>query len=66
VLHLLVLQVPGTGQDALYVTGRVFSSAQVLLELRLMRGTPGVDVSFKSERQDLSGALFAVVRSSLA
>ncbi|KAF6257431.1 beta-adaptin-like protein C [Scenedesmus sp. NREL 46B-D3] len=58
--------VPGTGQDALYVTGRVFSSAQVLLELRLVRGTAGVDVSFKSERQDLASALFAVVRSSLA
>ncbi|WIA30567.1 hypothetical protein OEZ86_000650 [Tetradesmus obliquus] len=57
--------VPGTGQDALYVTGRVFGSTQVLLELRLMRGTPGVDVSFKSERQELAAAVFAVVRSSL-
>lgn len=64
-LLMFYVQVPGTGQDALYVTGRVFGSMQVLLELRLMRGTPGVDVSFKSERQELAAAVFAVVRSSL-
>lgn len=62
---LLPVQVPGTGQDALYATGRVFNAAQVLLELRLTRGTPGVDVSFKSERQDLADAVIAAVSSSL-
>lgn len=63
---VLLLQVPGTKQDALYVTGRVFHSAQVLLELRLVRGMPGVDASFKSEKQDLASAVFGAVRSSLA
>eukprot|EP00878_Enallax_costatus_P013222 GHUV01013823.1.p1 GENE.GHUV01013823.1~~GHUV01013823.1.p1 ORF type:complete len:892 (+),score=342.30 GHUV01013823.1:341-3016(+) len=58
--------VPGTGQDALYATGRVFQAGQVLLELRLVRGTPGVDVAFKSERQDLADAVIGAVRSSLS
>lgn len=59
------LQVPGTGQDALYATGRVHHAGQVLLELRLVQGRPGVDVAFKSERQDLADAVITAVRSSL-
>eukprot|EP00879_Flechtneria_rotunda_P010745 GHRR01011227.1.p1 GENE.GHRR01011227.1~~GHRR01011227.1.p1 ORF type:complete len:891 (+),score=379.26 GHRR01011227.1:368-3040(+) len=58
--------VPGTGQDALYVTGRVFHAAQVLLELRLARGMPEVDVSFKSERQELADATVGALRNVLA
>eukprot|EP00775_Hariotina_reticulata_P007152 gene7152-7367_t len=58
--------VPGTGQDALYVTGRVFHTAQVLLELRLLRGVPGIDVSFKSEKQELANAVIDVVRAALS
>lgn len=58
-------QVPGTGQDALYVTGRVFPATQVLLELRLLRGSPGVDASFKSERPELAEPAMDVVRAAL-
>lgn len=58
-------QVPGTGQDALYITGRAADVAQVLLELRCMRGTPGIDVSYKSERQDLADAAVEVLASAL-
>lgn len=57
--------VPHTGQDALYVTGRVALCGQVLLELRLTQGAPGLDASFKSERSDLSGLAFAAVSQVL-
>lgn len=57
--------VPGTGQDALYVTGRAADVGQLLLELRCMRGTPGIDVSYKSERQDLADAAVEVLASAL-
>eukprot|EP00877_Chromochloris_zofingiensis_P012411 jgi/Chrzof1/7423/Cz02g23050.t1 len=67
-INLFVLAhrpVPSTGQDALYVTGRVQGSVQILLELRLSRGTPGVDVSFKSERADLAPLAFEAVQQLL-
>ena len=60
------LQVPVTGQDALYITGRVSDIAQVLLELRFMRGAAGIDVSYKSERQDLVDPVVEVLQSALA
>lgn len=63
---LLVLQVPGTGQDALYITGRVADVTQVLLELRFVRATPGIDVSYKSERQDLVDPVVDVLQRALA
>jgi hypothetical protein len=50
----------------LYVTGRVFHTAQVLLELRLLRGMSGVDVSFKSEKQELANAVIDVVHAALS
>lgn len=57
---------PGTGQDALYITGRVADVGQVLLEMRFMRGSPGVDVSYKSERQDLVDPVVNVLQAALA
>lgn len=65
VLSLLRWQVPGTGQDALYITGRVADIAQVLLELRFVRGTAGIDVSYKSTRPDLVDPVVEVLQSSL-
>lgn len=66
-LHASVVsQVPGTGQDALYITGRASNLGQLLLELRFVRGTPGIDASFKSERQDLAEAVFDVVQRCLS
>lgn len=63
---MLLMQVPGTGQDALYITGRVADVTQLLLELRFMRGSPGIDVSYKSERQDLVDPAVDVLQSALA
>lgn len=57
---------PGTGQDALYITGRVADVSQVLLELRFMRGAAGIDVSYKSERQDLVDPVVEVLQTALA
>lgn len=62
-------QVPGTGQDALYVTGRAPGPAgptQLLLELRLTRGAPGVDAAFKSARPELAPLVFEAVEKALA
>jgi hypothetical protein len=59
------MQVPGTGQDALYVTGRTINGVQLLVELRLMKGVPGVDVSFKSERADYATFAFDAVSQAL-
>jgi hypothetical protein len=59
--------VPGTAQEALYVTGRVGNGiGQVLLELRFVRGAPGVDVSFKAERADLVDAVVDVAQRCLS
>lgn len=63
-------QVPGTGQDALYVTGRLPGGAgapptQLLLELRLSRGVPGVDAAFKCTRPDLAPFVFDAVGRAL-
>jgi hypothetical protein len=61
--------VPGTPQQALYLTGRVQGvqdGGQLLLEIRLVPGTPGVDVSFKSERADLGAMVFEAVAQVLA
>ena len=61
------LQVPGTTQEALYLTGRVAGiNTQILLEIRLMPSVPGVDVSFKSERPDLATLAFEAVAQILA
>jgi hypothetical protein len=62
------LQVPGSAQEALYVTGRVAGPAggQVLLELRLTAGQPGVDVSFKSEKAELAAMTFDAVAAVLS
>lgn len=59
-------QVPGTGQDALYITGRVCDITQVLLELRFIRGTAGIDVSYKSERQDLVDPVVEALQCALS
>jgi hypothetical protein len=50
----------------LYITGRVADGTQLLLEMRFMRGTPGIDVSYKSERQDLVEPAVEVLQSALA
>jgi hypothetical protein len=57
--------VPGTAQDALYITGRVANVGQVLLELRFVRGTPGVDVAYKAERPELVDAVVEALQRSL-
>lgn len=58
--------VPGTSQEALYLTARVAGvAAQILLEIRLTPGHPGVDVSFKSERADLASMVFDAVAEIL-
>ncbi len=63
----LQYQVPGTPQEALYVTGKVLGiNAQILLEIRLQAGHPGADVSFKSERADLATFVFDGVAQILA
>jgi len=59
-------QVPATGQDALYITGKVSDGPQLLLELRFHRGTLGVDASFKAERADLAGLTFDAIAKALA
>eukprot|EP00798_Chlamydomonas_sp_ICE-L_P007115 gene7115-219_t len=54
--------VPGTSIEALYVCARVGGvDAQIMLEIRLTVGTPGVDVSFKAERADLAAMTFDAV-----
>jgi len=62
------LQVPGTPQQALYLTGRVTgpAGAQIMLELRMVPGQPGIDVSFKSEKEDLAQMAFATVQAVLS
>ena len=58
---------PGTTQEALYLTGRVAGvNTQILLEIRLMPSVPGLDVSFKSERADLATLAFEAVAQILA
>jgi hypothetical protein len=61
------LQVPNTLQQALYVTGRVQgpAGAQIMLELRMIPGQPGIDASFKSEKDDLAQLAFQAVISIL-
>lgn len=60
-------QVPGTTQEALYLTAKVAAiNTQVLLELRMSAGYPGVDVSFKSERADLAAMTFDAVAKVLS
>mmetsp|Transcript_8122 Transcript_8122/g.21661 ORF Transcript_8122/g.21661 Transcript_8122/m.21661 type:complete len:927 (-) Transcript_8122:280-3060(-) len=60
--------VPSTPQQALYLTGRVAGpgGAQVMLELRLVPGQPGIDASFKSEKADLAQMAFAAVQAVLS
>ncbi|GAX83225.1 hypothetical protein CEUSTIGMA_g10651.t1 [Chlamydomonas eustigma] len=59
--------VPGTSQEALYLTGKVGGiNVQVLVEVRLTVGVPGMDVSFKSERTDLATMTFEAVAQILA
>ena len=61
--------VPGTGQDALYVTGRAPGAAgpvQLLLELRLTQGVAGVDAAFKCARPELAPLVFEAVAKALA
>lgn len=60
------LQVPQTGQDALYITGKVMAGPQLLVELRFHRGTPGVAASVKCERQDLAPLTFDMLNRVLA
>lgn len=64
----LKLQVPNTPQQALYLTGRVTGpgGAQIMLELRLVPCQLGVDVSFKSEKADLSQMAFTAVQAVLS
>jgi hypothetical protein len=59
--------VPGTTQEALYVTGRVTGPAggQIMLELRIVPGAAGVDASFKSEKTELAGLAFDAVSAVL-
>lgn len=60
-------QVPGTTQEALYLTAKVAAiNTQVLLELRMSAGYPVVDVSFKSERADLAAMTFDAVAKVLS
>lgn len=63
-------QVPATGQDALYITGRTSTVAgtpmQLLLELRFSCGMPGVDASFKAARPELAGMAFDALQHALA
>lgn len=48
--------------QALYITARVQGvPAQLLMEIRLVPGAPGLDVSFKSERADLAALAFEAV-----
>ncbi|KAF5830402.1 adaptin N terminal region-domain-containing protein [Dunaliella salina] len=60
--------VPSTPQQALYLTGRVAGpgGAQIMLELRLVPGQPGIDASFKSEKADLAQMAFAAVQAVLS
>ncbi len=62
------VQVPGSSQEALYITGRVTgpAGAQIMLELRIVPGQQGVDASFKSERADLAPLAFDAVAAVLA
>ena len=60
-------QVPGTTQEALYLTGRAGGvDVQILLEIRLVPGVPGLDVSFKCERADLAAMTFEALAQILA
>jgi len=62
------VQVPDSTQQALYLTGRVSGpgGAQIMLELRLNPGHPGVDISFKSEKSELAPLAIAVVQAVLS
>eukprot|EP00803_Ostreobium_quekettii_P007257 evm.model.scf_2274.1 EVM.evm.TU.scf_2274.1 scf_2274:1069-15715(+) len=60
-------QVPGTSQEAVYLTCRVDGvPAQLLLELRFTRNAQGVICACKSERPDLAPLLFPAVQRLLA
>jgi hypothetical protein len=60
-------QVPGTTQEALYLTCRVGAiNCQILLEIRLVAGVPGLEVSFKCERADLAAMAFEAIGQTLA
>jgi hypothetical protein len=49
------------------LTGKVGGiNTQVLVEIRLTVGVPGLDVSFKSERTDLATMTFEAVAQILA
>lgn len=51
------------------MTGRAPGPAgptQLLLELRLTRGAPGVDAAFKSARPELAPLVFEAVEKALA
>jgi len=64
---LVTAQVPGTNQEALYLTCRAGGiNAQILLEIRLVPGVPGLDVSFKCERADLAVMTFEALTQILA
>jgi hypothetical protein len=58
--------VPATGQEALYVAGKLAAGgALLLLELRYTPGQGGVDAAFKSSRGDLADAAFESVAEAL-
>ncbi len=59
-------QVPGSAQQALYITAKAGGVAQLLMELRFTPGVPGVDAAFKSERPDMAPLAFEMLGSLLA
>jgi hypothetical protein len=58
--------VPGSSQQALYITCKAGGVAQLLMELRFVPGAPGVDAAFKSERADMAQLTFEMLTSLLA
>uniref|UniRef100_A0A7S1T750 Beta-adaptin-like protein n=1 Tax=Tetraselmis chuii TaxID=63592 RepID=A0A7S1T750_9CHLO len=57
-------QVPGTGQDAMYLAGLAMG-AQVLVELKFVSGNPGVQCSCKCEKSDLAPLMFPFIQAAL-
>jgi hypothetical protein len=60
--------VPGTGQEALYVAGRLDAGGlahPLLLELRFTRGAPGLEAACKCERADIAPLAFDALRQVL-
>jgi len=57
-------QVPGTGQDAMYLAGHAMG-AQVLVELKFVTGSPGVQCSCKCEKADLPPLVFPLIQAAL-